>query len=136
MIKVKYKRSWGIVFMSSSIVLLLLYLLLYRLSGKIEPVQLTACLMIGIIGILYYFRVYFAYDEKQIVLFSPFGFVTRRYLFDKNTQLLLSGKKLYQVKGEKKKRVWISKSMITESDWKKLLGFYFGEDISGELHDI
>jgi len=136
MTKVKYKKSWGMVLTISSVVLLFLHGFLYKLTGEIKWLHIIGSLLIGIAGILYYFRVYFKYDNHQIILYSPFGFVTRRYLFDKNTQLILSGKKLYQVKGDRRKRVWISRVMIDESEWKKLLQCFFGDDLSQELHDI
>ena len=136
MTKVKYKKTWGMIFMISSVALLFLHGLLYQLTGEIKLLHIIASVLIGIAGVLYYFRVYFKYDNHQIILYSPFGFVTRRYLFDKHTQLVLSGKKLYQMKGERKKRVWISKAMIDESEWKKFLHAFFGDDLSAELHDI
>lgn len=122
--------------MISSVTLLALHGLLYKLTGEIKWLHIIASCMIGVAGFLYYSRIYFAYDLQQIIIYSPFGFVTRRYLFDKNTPLVLSGKKLFQMKGNRKKRVRISKVMMEEKDWKKFLHAFFGDDISGELHDI
>lgn len=136
MTKVYFKKSWGMVFMISAVVLLALHGLLYKMTGEIKWLHVIASCLIGIAGALYYFRVYFKYDKHQIVLYSPFGFVTRRYLFDKYTQLVLSGGKLYQVKRNKRKRVWLSRIMIEERDWKIFLNAFFEDDLSGELHDI
>ncbi len=114
--KVRYKKSIGVVNIVFGIILACLYFVL-ALNGKSSSLLLTGGFLEIMFGILLLTRTYFLVNENSLILYAILGPAKTTYQFQTLDDIKVENNKVTILKDGKRQPIPISAWMADRSDW-------------------
>lgn len=137
--KVRFNTNFATLYLVLGVVLLLLHLWVLSIAGDRDGtgvIRLIVPLMLVTISILYFTKDYFELRDKELIVYSPFGFVQKTYSFNHYSDFVLDGKKVFLNTAGKLVRVRINKLTANQHHWAQFINIIQGNDLTNELHNI
>lgn len=136
--KVRFNSNLGVVYIVLGIIVLFLHLYVISLTGRTDTtttIRLAVPLMLIVIGILYLTKVYFEVTKKELIIYSPIGFMQKQYSFNSYADFVVDGKKIFLQRDGKLKRIRLYKFSANAQDWHAFLNL-ISNDLTHELHNV